>query len=161
VINVRLPVQDLKLEQWRQVMDTNLTSAFILSREAASRMIAKGTGGKIINICSLTSEAGRATVAPYTAAKGGLKMLTRAMAAEWAEHNIQANGIGPGYFITEMNKDLVQDRAFDAWVKSSNPSKRWGQPDELIGTAVYLSSAASNYVSGQIIYVDGGWLSVL
>ncbi|NDL65894.1 SDR family oxidoreductase [Acerihabitans arboris] len=160
-IQHRQPLVDLKLADWRRVIDTNLTSAFIVSREVASRMIAKGTGGKIINICSLTSEAARATVAPYTAAKGGIKMLTRAMAAEWAGHNIQANGIGPGYFITEMNTDLVNNPEFDAWVKSSNPSRRWGKPQELIGTAVYLSSSASDYVSGQIIYVDGGWLSVL
>lgn len=160
-IQHRQPLVELTLADWRRVIDTNLTSAFIVSREAASRMIAKGAGGKIINICSLTSEAARATVAPYTAAKGGIKMLTRAMAAEWAGHNIQANGIGPGYFITEMNTDLVNNAEFDAWVKSSNPSKRWGKPEELIGTAVYLASSASDYVSGQIIYVDGGWLSVL
>ncbi|WP_410012946.1 SDR family oxidoreductase [Sodalis sp. C49] len=160
-IQHRQPLVDLKLADWRRVIDTNLTSAFIVSREAASRMIAKGDGGKIINICSLTSEAARATVAPYTAAKGGIKMLTRAMAAEWAGYNIQANGIGPGYFITEMNTDLVNNAEFDAWVKSSNPSKRWGKPEELIGTAIYLASSASDYVSGQIIYVDGGWLSVL
>lgn len=121
-IQHRQPLVDLSLADWRRVIDTNLTSAFIVSREAASRMIAKGTGGKIINICSLTSEAARATVAPYTAAKGGLKMLTRAMAAEWAEHNIQANGIGPGYFMTEMNTDLANNKEFDAWVKSSNPA---------------------------------------
>ncbi|HEY0209726.1 SDR family oxidoreductase [Acerihabitans sp.] len=160
-IQHRQPLVELTLADWRRVIDTNLTSAFIVSREAASRMMARGAGGKIINICSLTSEAARATVAPYTAAKGGIKMLTRAMAAEWAGHNIQANGIGPGYFITEMNTDLVNNAEFDAWVKSSNPSKRWGKPEELIGTAVYLASSASDYVSGQIIYVDGGWLSVL
>ena len=160
-IQFRKPMVDLALEDWQRVIDTNLTSAFIVGRQAARRMIARGAGGKIINIGSLTSEAGRATVAPYTAAKGGIKMLSRAMAAEWAEHDIQVNSIGPGYIRTDMNEALINDAAFDAWVKSSNPAKRWGTPDELVGTAVYLASAASSYVNGQIIYVDGGWLSVL
>ena len=160
-IQFRKPMLELELKDWQRVIDTNLTSAFIVGKEAARRMIARGRGGKIINIGSLTSEAGRATVAPYTAAKGGIKMLSRAMAAEWACHNIQANSIGPGYILTEMNTALVNDAKFDAWVKNSNPAGRWGRPDELVGTAVYLASAASDYVNGQIIYVDGGWLSVL
>ncbi|QCG94532.1 SDR family oxidoreductase [Azospirillum sp. TSA2s] len=160
-IQFRKPMVDLALVDWQRVIDTNLTGAFIVAREAARRMIARGTGGKIINIGSLTSEAARATVAPYTAAKGGIKMLTRAMAAEWARFDIQANAIGPGYIATDMNADLIQDAAFDAWVKNSNPAQRWGQPEELTGTAVYLASSASNYVNGQIIYVDGGWLAVL
>ena len=143
------------------MLDTNLTAAFIVGRETAKRMIARGRGGKIINIASLVSEAARATVAPYTAAKGGVKMLTRSMAAEWAKFDIQANSIGPGYILTEMNTALIENPEFDAWVKSSNPAGRWGKPEELVGTAVYLASAASNYVNGQIIYVDGGWLSVL
>ena len=124
-------------------------------------MIARGRGGKIVNIASLTSEMARATVAPYTAAKGGIKMLTRSMSAEWAKFNIQANAIGPGYILTEMNTALIENAEFDAWVKASNPAGRWGKPEELVGTAVYLVSAASNYVNGQVIYVDGGWLSVL
>jgi gluconate 5-dehydrogenase len=124
-------------------------------------MIANQSGGKIINIGSLTSEAARATVAPYTVAKGGIKMLSRAMAAEWAQFNIQANSIGPGYILTDMNEALVNNPSFDAWVKNSNPAQRWGRPAELVGTAIYLASAASSYVNGQIIYVDGGWLSVL
>ena len=115
----------------------------------------------MINIGSLTSELARATVAPYTVAKGGIKMLTRAMTAEWAPHNIQANAIGPGYMLTDMNQALIDNAAFDAWVKGRTPAGRWGKPDELIGTAVYLASDASNYVSGQIIYVDGGMISVL
>ncbi|SMF89389.1 gluconate 5-dehydrogenase [Azospirillum oryzae] len=160
-IQFRKPMVDLALADWQRVIDTNLTGAFIVAREAARRMIARGTGGKIINIGSLTSEAARATVAPYTAAKGGIKMLTRAMAAEWARFDIQANAIGPGYIATDMNAALIQDAAFDAWVKNSNPAQRWGQPEELTGTAVYLASSASNYVNGQIIYVDGGWLAVL
>ena len=160
-IQFRKPMVELELKDWQRVIDTNLTSAFIVGKEAAKRMIARGRGGKIINIGSLTSEAGRATVAPYTAAKGGIKMLSRAMAAEWAQYNIQANSIGPGYILTEMNTALIDNVEFNAWVKNSNPAGRWGKPEELVGTAVYLASAASSYVNGQIIYVDGGWLSVL
>lgn len=160
-IQFRKPMVELELKDWQRVLDTNLTAAFIVGREAAKRMIARGRGGKIINIASLVSEAARATVAPYTAAKGGIKMLTRSMAAEWARFDIQANSIGPGYILTEMNTALIENPEFDAWVKSSNPAGRWGKPEELVGTAVYLASAASNYVNGQIIYVDGGWLSVL
>ena len=160
-IQHRQPMLELALADWQRVLDTNLTAAFLVGREAARRMIARGRGGKIINIGSLTSEAARATVAPYTVAKGGIKLLSRAMAAEWAKHDIQANTIGPGYIVTEMNEALVQNAEFDAWVKASNPAQRWGRPDELVGTAVFLASAASNYVNGQIIYVDGGWLSVL
>ncbi len=160
-IQFRKPMVELELKDWQRVLDTNLTAAFIVGREAAKRMITRGRGGKIINIASLVSEAARATVAPYTAAKGGIKMLTRSMAAEWAKFNIQANSIGPGYILTEMNTALIDNPQFDAWVKSSNPAGRWGKPEELAGTAVYLASEASNYVNGQIIYVDGGWLSVL
>ena len=160
-IQFRKPMVELELKDWQRVIDTNLNAAFLVGREAAKRMIARARGGKIINIASLTSEAARATVAPYTAAKGGIKMLTRSMAAEWAKFNIQANSIGPGYILTEMNTALIENPEFDAWVKSSNPAGRWGKPEELAGTAVYLSSDASNYVNGQIIYVDGGWLSVL
>jgi gluconate 5-dehydrogenase len=160
-IQHRQPMLELELKDWQRVIDTNLTAAFIVGREAARRMIARGRGGKIINIGSLSSEAARATIAPYNAAKGGIKLLSRAMAAEWGKFNIQANAIGPGYIMTEMNTALVNDPKFDAWVKSSNPSERWGKPEELVGTAVYLASAASDYVNGQIIYVDGGWLAVL
>lgn len=160
-IQFRKSLIDLELENWKKVIDINLNSVFIVSREAAKRMISRQSGGKIINIGSLTSEAARATVSPYTAAKGGVKMLTKAMAAEWAEFNIQSNAIGPGYILTDMNAALIDNIEFDSWVKASNPTKRWGHPDELIGTAVYLASNASNYVNGQIIYVDGGWLSVL
>ena len=159
-IQLRKPMVELTTPEWRKVIDTNLTSAFVVGREAAKRMIASGHG-KIINIGSLTSELARATVAPYTVAKGGIKMLTRAMAAEWAAHGIQANAIGPGYMLTDMNQALVEDPTFDAWVKSRAPAKRWGRPEELIGTAVFLASSASDYVNGQIIYVDGGMLAVL
>lgn len=160
-IQHRQPMLELSLEDWNRVINTNLTAAFMVGRAAARRMVERGNGGKIINIGSLTSEAGRATVAPYTVAKGGIKMLSKAMAAEWAQFNIQANSIGPGYILTDMNEALVNNPSFDAWVKSSNPAQRWGRPEELVGTAIFLASAASSYVNGQIIYVDGGWLSVL
>ncbi|WPH23254.1 SDR family oxidoreductase [Variovorax paradoxus] len=160
-IQLRKPLVELSLPEWDRVLRTNLTSAFLVGREAARRMIERKSGGKIINIGSLTSEAARATVAPYTAAKGGIKMLTRAMTAEWAEHDIQANAIGPGYMATEMNTALIQNPAFDGWVKSRTPARRWGRPDELAGTAIYLASSASDYVNGQILYVDGGMLAVL
>ena len=159
-IQYRKPMIELETADWRRVIETNLTSAFVIGREAARRMIPRGRG-KIINIGSLTSELARATVAPYTVAKGGIKMLTRAMAAEWAKDGLQANAIGPGYMLTEMNTALIENPAFDAWVKGRTPAGRWGRPDELVGTAIYLASAASDYVNGQIIYVDGGMLSVL
>ena len=160
-IQHRAPMLDLALADWQRVIDTNLTAAFLVGRAAARRMIARGRGGKIVNIGSLTSAAARATIAPYTVAKGGIKLLSQAMAAEWAQHGIQANSIGPGYIVTDLNKSLAADPKFDAWVKASNPSQRWGRPEELVGAAVFLSSAASDYVNGQIIYVDGGWLAVL
>jgi len=160
-IQLRKPMVDLTTDEWRGVIETNLTSAFRVGREAARRMIARGRGGKIINIGSLASEVARATIAPYTAAKGGIKMLTRSMAAEWAIHDIQANAIGPGYIVTEMNRALTDDPKFDAWVRGRTPSGRWGMPDDLIGAAVFLASPASAYVNGQMIYVDGGMLAVL
>ena len=160
-IQLRKPIVELTLAEWQRVIDTNLTSAFLVGREAARRMIQRGRGGKVINIGSLTSELARATVAPYTTAKGGIKLLTQSMAAEWAEHGIQANAIGPGYMATEMNQALMSNPAFDAWVKQRTPARRWGRPDELIGTAVYLASHASDFVNGQIVYVDGGILAVL
>ena len=160
-IQLRGALTELAASDWRLVIETNLTSAFLVGREAARRMIARGQGGKIINTGSLTSAVARATTGPYTAAKGGIKMLTQAMTAEWAEHNIQVNAIGPGYMLTEMTQPLADDPKFDGWVKSRTPSRRWGMPADLIGTAVYLSSSAADYVNGQIIYVDGGMLAVL
>ncbi|MFN3525978.1 MAG: SDR family oxidoreductase [Paracoccus sp. (in: a-proteobacteria)] len=159
-IQFRRPMLELDTADWRRVIEINLTSAFIIGREAAKRMAPRGRG-KIINIGSLTSELARATVAPYTVAKGGIKMLTKAMAAEWGEKGIQANAIGPGYMVTDMNKALLENADFDAWVKARTPMRRWGLPEELAGTAIYLASDASNYVSGQIIYADGGMISVL
>ncbi len=158
---LRKPMVDMTSEEWRRVVDTHLTAAFQVGREAARRMITRGAGGKIINIGSLASAVARATIAPYTAAKGGIKMLTQSMAAEWAAHGIQANAIGPGYIITEMTQPLVDDQRFDAWVRGRTPSGRWGRPDDLIGAAVFLASSASDYVNGQIIYVDGGLLAVM
>ncbi|SFD16521.1 SDR family oxidoreductase [Tropicimonas isoalkanivorans] len=159
-IQFRRPMLDLETADWQRVIDINLTASFVVGREAAKRMAARGRG-KIINIASLTSELARATVAPYTVAKGGIKMLTKAMAAEWGEKNIQANAIGPGYMVTDMNEALLSNPDFDAWVKGRTPMRRWGLPEELVGTAIYLASDASNYVSGQVIYVDGGMVSVL
>ena len=160
-IQFRKPLVDLELKDWQRVIETNLSSAFIVGRQAARRMIARGRGGKIINIGSVNSQGARPGIAPYCSAKGGLVMLSRSMAAEWAQHDIQVNTIGPGYILTEMTQQLADNPEFDQWVKSSNPAQRWGKPEDLIGTAVYLASSASNYVNGQIIYVDGGWLSVL
>jgi gluconate 5-dehydrogenase len=160
-IQFRKPMVELALADWQRVIDINLTSAFLVGREAARRMLARGRGGKVINIASLTSEVTRPTIAPYTAAKGGVKMLTRSMAAEWAPHGIQANAIGPGYMATEMNQALMDNPTFDAWVKQRTPARRWGRPDELVGTAVYLASSASDFVNGQIVYVDGGLLAVM
>ncbi|WOI11626.1 SDR family oxidoreductase [Thalassospira lucentensis] len=159
-IQFRKPMLELDTADWQRVIDTNLTSAFMIGREAAKRMVKRGHG-KIVNIGSLTSELARATVAPYTVAKGGIKMLTKAMAAEWGEHGLQANAIGPGYMLTDMNAALTSNPEFDVWVKARTPARRWGRPDELIGTAIYLCSDASNYVNGQIIYADGGMISVL
>ncbi|MFD1882863.1 SDR family oxidoreductase [Paracoccus pacificus] len=159
-IQHRQPMVELSLADWQRVIDTNLTSAFLLGREAARRMIPRGRG-KIINIGSLTSELARATVIPYTVAKGGIRLLTKGMAAEWGPHGIQANAIGPGYMLTEMNEALTANPQFDAWVKGRTPAGRWGRPEELVGTAIYLASGASDYVNGQLIFVDGGMISVL
>lgn len=159
-IQLRKPMLELSAAEWDGVVDANLRSAFVVGREAARRMVAR-KAGKIINIASLTSEQARATIAPYTVAKGGIRMLTKAMTAEWAVHGIQANAIGPGYMLTDMNRALIEDPDFDRWVTSRTPARRWGRPDELVGAAIFLASAASDYVNGQIIHVDGGMLSVL
>jgi gluconate 5-dehydrogenase len=159
-INIRRPIVEMSTEDWRRIIETNLTAAFVVGREAAKRMLPR-KAGKIVNIGSLLSSSGRATVAPYAAAKGGIKLLTQTMAAEWAQHGLQANAIGPGYMRTDLNQPLMDDPAFDAWVKARTPARRWGEPRELIGAAVFLSSAASNFVNGQILYVDGGLLAVM
>jgi gluconate 5-dehydrogenase len=159
-IQFRRPMLELDTADWRRVIDINLTAAFVIGREAARRMVPRGRG-KIVNIGSLMSGLARPTVAPYTAAKGAIKLLTQSMTAEWAPHGIQANAIGPGYMLTDMNQPLIDDAAFNGWVTGRTPARRWGRPDELVGAAVFLSSAASDYVSGQIIYVDGGMSSVI
>lgn len=155
-IHKREPLVQMSPDNWRKVVDVNLTSAFIVGQCAAKRMI-KRRQGKIINITSINAEMARPSIANYCAAKGGLKMLTKSMALEWGPYNITANAIGPGYFITELTRTLAADPDFDAWVKGEVPLGRWGEPEDLIGTAVFLSSAASDYVNGQTLYVDGGW----
>jgi gluconate 5-dehydrogenase len=159
-IQHRKPLVEFTSAEWRKVIETNLTSAFVIGREAAKRMIPRGRG-KIINIGSLASEMARPTVGPYTAAKGGVKNLTRAMAVEWAQHGIQANAIGPGYMSTDMNQALMDNADFNSWLMSRIPSRRWGRPDELVGAAIFLASDASAYVNGQIIYVDGGMTAAM
>ncbi len=159
-IQRRGPLEQFTLAQWNEVLNANLTSCFLVAREVVRSMIERRSG-KIINICSLMSDFGRTGTAPYTASKGGLKMLTKAMCAEWARYNIQINGIAPGYFITEMTEKLANDPEFDAWVKKRTPAGRWGDPAELVGVAIFLSSESSSFVNGQILYVDGGMSSVL
>ncbi len=154
-IQHRAPLEDFPEEQWRRIMEINLTGAFIVSKQVARRMIARRRG-KIVNICSLQSELGRKTIAPYAASKGGLKMLTRGMAVDWAQHNIQVNAIGPGYFITEMTKPLAENPQFDAWYKARTPSGRWGDPEELVGALLLFCSSASDFINGQLLFVDGG-----
>ncbi|MEN9661857.1 MAG: hypothetical protein RL324_806 [Verrucomicrobiota bacterium] len=159
-IQRRSPLEEMSETQWREVIETNLTSAFIVTRQVAPRMIAR-RAGKIINTCSVMSEVCRPTTGNYAAAKGGLKMLTRAMATEWARHNLQINGIGPGYFETELTKPLMENPKFNDWICARTPAGRWGKLEELVGAAVFLASPASNYVNGQIIYVDGGLLAAI
>lgn len=159
-IQRRAPLAEMSEAQWREVIDTNLTSVFLVARAVAPRMIARG-GGKIINTCSVMSEVSRPTIANYAAAKGGLKMLTRAMAVEWAKHGLQCNGLGPGYIVTELNRALVENVEFNKWICGRTPAGRWGKPEELVGGAVFLSSPASDFVNGQILYVDGGLLAAL
>jgi gluconate 5-dehydrogenase len=154
------PLADMTAAQWQEVIDVNLSGAFHVARAVIPGMIARQRG-KIINICSLMSEASRPTTGNYTAAKGGLKLLTKSMAVEWAPHGIQANGIGPGYILSDMTAHLAAKPEFDAWVKSRTPAGRWGSPDDLVGAAIFLSSDASAFINGQILYVDGGWLAAL
>ena len=157
----RVPLLDMPLDEWELVIKTDLTSAFVVSRAVAPRMVERG-GGKVINICSMMSELGRDSVGAYAAAKGGLKMLTRSMATEWARHNIQVNGIGPGYFATEQTKPIrIDGHPFNDFIVGRTPAGRWGNPDDLQGAAVFLASPASDFVNGQIIYVDGGILATI
>jgi gluconate 5-dehydrogenase len=154
-IQHRGPLEEFKLEDWNRVLNTNLTGAFIATNALIKGMINRQKG-KIINICSLQSELARASIAPYATSKAGLNMLTKAMATEWAKHNIQVNAIGPGYFKTELTKALWENPEFDTWLCNRTPAHRWGNPEELLGALIFLASDASSYVNGQIIYVDGG-----
>ena len=157
----RIPMIDMPVNEFRQVVDVDLVAPFIVSKAVGRSMIDR-RAGKIINICSMMSELGRNTVSAYAAAKGGLKMLTRNMATEWARYNIQVNGIGPGYFATEQTAPIrTEGHPFNDFIINRTPAARWGEPDDLIGTTIFLASAASDFVNGQIIYVDGGILATI
>jgi len=154
-VQIRGPLEDFSRDNWQTVLDVNLTGAFLVAKAVVQGMIRRRRG-KIINICSVQSELARPTIAPYTASKGALKMLTRAMATEWSRYNIQVNGLAPGYFKTEMTRALYEDERFDAWLRSRVPAGRWGEPEELAGALLFLASRASDYVSGHVLFVDGG-----
>ena len=157
----RTPLADMAVEDFEEVINVDLISPFIVSKSVIKGMIDRKSG-KIINICSMMSELGRNTVGAYAAAKGGLKMLTKNMCVEWARHNIQVNGIGPGYFATEQTKPIrVNGNPFNEFIVNRTPTGAWGEPDQLQGAAVFLSSKASDFVNGQIIYVDGGILATI
>ncbi len=157
----RVPMLEMELAEWEQVIRTDLTGVFVMTRPVVRRQIARGAG-KVINICSMMSELGRSSVGAYAAAKGGLKMLTRNMATEWARHNIQVNGIGPGYFATSQTAPIrTEGHPFNEFILHRTPANRWGDPDDLQGTAVFLASRASDFVNGQIVYVDGGILATI
>ncbi len=151
----RSPFAEFPIDAWRKLTATNLDSVFFVGRAVAQRMIERRRG-KIINICSVQSELGRPGIAPYAATKGAVKMLTKGMAIDLGKHGIQVNGLGPGYFKTELNQALVADAAFSAWLTGRTPAGRWGEVDELGGAAIFLASDASSFVSGHILYVDGG-----
>ena len=159
-IQRRYPLEEFPDEEWQAVINLNLTAVFRMSKAVAKGMIARRYG-KIVNICSANSAVARPTIAAYCAAKGALVMLNRSMATEWSKHNITANGIGPGYFDTEMTKALVANKEFSDWICKRCPAGRWGNPEELVGTAIFLASDASSFVNGQLIFVDGGLLSAL
>jgi len=154
-IQKRMPLEDFPDEDWRQVLATNLDSVFYVSKAAAKQMIPRRKGA-IINIGSVMCELARPTVAPYTAAKGGVRMLTRAMATDWGKHGIRVNAIGPGYFATELNRALVDNPDFSKWISGRTPMGRWGDVAELAGAAVYLASDAASFVTGHVLFVDGG-----
>jgi gluconate 5-dehydrogenase len=159
-IQRRAPLEEMPLEDWQAILDVNLSAVFRVTQIVARGMIRRERG-VIINITSLNVEGSRPTIAPYCASKGGLDALTRSMAAEWGKYGIRANAIAPGYFATDMNQPLIDDPDFNAWVKGNVPLARWGDPSELVGAAIFLSSAASSYVTGRTIHVDGGWRASL
>ena len=142
-------------DAWRRITSTNIDSVFFVGRAVAQRMIPRRQG-KIINVCSVQSELGRPNIAPYAATKGAVKMLTKGMAIDLGKHGIQVNGLGPGYFKTELTQALVDDAAFSAWLAQRTPAGRWGEVDELGGAVVFLASDASSFVTGHVLYVDGG-----
>ncbi|MCD7899572.1 MAG: gluconate 5-dehydrogenase [Bacteroides sp.] len=162
----RIPMHEMKASEFRQVIDIDLNGPFIVAKAVIPSMMKKGTG-KIINICSMMSELGRETVSAYAAAKGGLKMLTRNIASEYGEYNIQCNGLGPGYIATPQTAPLREIQAdgsrhpFDQFIIAKTPAARWGTPDDLVGPAVFLASEASNFVNGHVLYVDGGILAYI
>ena len=162
----RIPMLEMSAKDFRQVIDIDLNGPFIVSKAVIPRMIKKGHG-KIINICSMMSELGRETVSAYAAAKGGLKMLTRNICSEYGEYNIQCNGIGPGYIATPQTAPLREKQPdgsrhpFDQFIVSKTPAARWGEPQDLMGPAVFLASDASNFVNGHVLYVDGGILAYI
>ena len=160
-MTIRGPAEDVDLKTFNQVIEVNLTSVFVLSQAFCRHRKKMGKPGRIINIGSLTCYGARPTTAAYASSKGGLLSLTRTLAVEWAKYNINVNAIGPGYIATELTQPLWTDEDFNKWVLSKTPLARWGQPDDLIGTAVLLASQAGEFITGQIINVDGGWLALL
>jgi len=159
-IQRRGPLEQFDEAVWHELMRTNVSSVFHVSKTVANYMIPRGRG-KIINICSVQSELGRPNIAPYTASKGAVKMLTKGMAIDWGPHGIQVNGLGPGYFKTELTQTLVDNPEFTQWLVNRTPSRRWGNVEDLQGAAVFLASEASNFVNGHILYVDGGVTATL
>jgi gluconate 5-dehydrogenase len=159
-IQRRAPLEQFTDADWRDLVSHNLDSVFYVSRAVARHMIPRGRG-KIINIGSVQCELARPTIAPYTATKGAVRNLTKGMCADWAKYGLQINAIGPGYFDTPLNKPLVEDATFDAWLRKRTPAGRWGRLEDLHGAAVFLASAASDFVNGQVLYVDGGILAVI
>jgi gluconate 5-dehydrogenase len=158
---IRMLAEDLDLKSWNKVIDLNLTSILVLSQAFCRHRKHLKTAGKIINIGSLMCHGARATTAAYAASKGGLLMLTKTLAVEWAKYNINVNAIGPGFIATELTAPLQADKSFNHWVLSKTPLARWGKPEDLVGTAVLLASKAGDFITGQIFYVDGGWLAML
>ena len=157
----RIPILEMTADVVRQVVDVNLTGQFIMAKAVAKGMIERGHG-KIINLCSMMSELGRNTVSAYAASKGGLKMLTKNMATEWAKHNIQINGIGPGYIATSQTAPLREEgHPFNEFILGRTPAGRWGDPEDLAGAAIFLASKASDFVNGIVLYVDGGILATI
>jgi gluconate 5-dehydrogenase len=154
-IQRRGPLDEIPESTWRELMATNLDGPFLVAQAVARHMIPRRRGA-IINICSVNSELGRPTIAPYTASKGALKMLTKGMAIDWGRHGLRVNGLAPGYFKTELNKALYTNEQFSAWLTGRTPLGRWGDVDELVGAAVFLASDAASFVTGHILYVDGG-----